>query len=431
MKSYGTTKIIDWTLEYSNFLSANKNKEKTINRWFPILEGYSSDFVESVIQEQEKDVLTCLDPFAGGGTTPLVAQKLGIRCYSYEVSPFMSQVCRAKLRTDYQREEFLEIISNIRELLEKDDFAHNYSIGLKTIIKNDNLRKWLYHKTAFNSLLNIRRAIQIVTINNYKYFDILNVTLGSILLKYSNVFRDGKALKYKVNWNKQYYKSKQIYKTFIDKCLGNVFLDICSNEYEKADVKNIDFFLNGDCRVLVNQIEDQSVDLVITSPPYLNSRDYTDSHMIELWMLGHVSSYEEVRALRNKTMRSHVQVKWENTAHPKSKILSNRLSKIMNFESKFWNKSIPNMIVGYFCDLENLLAMIKPKLKKDGKLYINVANSSYYGVVIETDRIIEEIATNLGYVVTEIRLGRKIKTSSQQYEEVGWLRETVIVINLR
>lgn len=120
-------------------------------------------------------------------------------------------------------------------------------------------------------------------------------------------------------------------------------------------------------------------------------------------------------------MRSHVQVRWGEIPLPNSKILKDRLSKIMNFEEKFWNKSIPSMIIGYFSDLEDLLRKIKPKMKQDGKLYVNVANSSYYGVVIETDRIIEEIAINLGYKIKEIRLARKIKTSSQQSEKVGWL----------
>ncbi|MEK5435245.1 MULTISPECIES: DNA methyltransferase [Paenibacillus] len=430
MIPYEAMKIKDWSFEYNNFVSANKNKKKSVNRWFPILEGFSNDFVESIIREQEKNNLFCLDPFSGGGTTSLVSQELGNDCYSFEVSPFMSQVCRAKLRKNYKTEEFIEVIKLLKSLLYNEKIVHDYKIGLKTISKSTKLKKWIYHKTALLSLLNIRKAIEIISVTNPKYFDILSVTLGSILLQFSNVFRDGKALKYRENWKNKTHKQKDIYKVFFEKCEQSVMIDIGNIErmIGNSQVNNIDLLYNGDCRELVSIIDDNKIDLVITSPPYLNSRDYTDSHMIELWMLGHVLNYEDVRVLRRKTMRSHVQVRWGEIPLPNSKILKDRLSKIMNFEEKFWNKSIPSMIIGYFSDLEDLLRKIKPKMKQDGKLYVNVANSSYYGVVIETDRIIEEIAINLGYKIKEIRLARKIKTSSQQSEKVGWLRETVIVI---
>lgn len=57
MIPYEAMKIKDWSFEYNNFVSANKNKKKSVNRWFPILEGFSNDFVESIIREQEK--ITC------------------------------------------------------------------------------------------------------------------------------------------------------------------------------------------------------------------------------------------------------------------------------------------------------------------------------------------------------------------------------------
>lgn len=423
--SYNAVKIVDWSNEYLNFVNANRNKKNSVNRWYPILEGFSNSFVESIIREQDSTNLVCLDPFSGGGTTPLVAQQLGIKCHSFEVSPFMSQVSRAKLRKDYKAEEFLVVVEMVSKLLDQG-INHDFSIELKTVSKNKRLKKWLFHKTALKSLLNIRKAIDIVCNEFPGYKDIMYVALGSILLQFSNVFRDGKALRYKENWMKKTYRQKDIYTTFIDKCNSSILMDIKS--IVDNECSNLSYFNNGDCRELINTIDDDSLDLVITSPPYLNSRDYTDSHMIELWLLGHVRDYNDVRLLRKKTMRSHVQINWGDVRLPNSEILENRLSQIMGFEERFWNKGIPSMITGYFCDIEELLEKILLKIKNSGKVYINVANSSYFGVVIETDRIIEELAYNLGFKINEIRLARKIKTSSQQYEEVGWLRETVIVL---
>lgn len=429
MQLFSETKINNWSSEYEWIVNANKNKGSSVNRWYPILEGFSNKFVELIIKEQQKEELVCLDPFTGGGTTPLVAQSMNVQCYSFEVSPFMSQVCRAKLRRDYTSEEFIRIVTDIEELLNQG-VKHDYKIGLKTIKKNAKLKKWLFHKTAFDSLLCIRKAIDLITINNPKYLDILYVTLGSLLIPFSNVIRDGKALKYRGKWEKRIHKRKDIYNAFISKCKNHVLIDISDieNDYKDDVINNLDYFTSGDCRQKIDDVEEASIDLVITSPPYLNSRDYTDSHMIELWMLGHVVSYEELKAHRRKTMRSHVQVMWGEYTLPNSKLLEESLNKILQYKAKFWNKSIPSMIAGYFCDVEELLRKLKCKMKKDGKVYINVANSSYFGIVIETDRVIEEIAYNLGYKVQELRLARHIKTSSQQQEEVKWLRESVLVL---
>ncbi|MBE9917856.1 site-specific DNA-methyltransferase [Paenibacillus donghaensis] len=429
MLTFSATKITNWSNEYLDYVSANKNKNKSVNRWYPILEGFSNGFVESILNEQERTNITCLDPFSGGGTTPLVCQANGIKCYGFEISPFMSQVCRAKLCTDYSSDEFIVLINNIQNILESG-IKHKFKIGLKTITKKSELEKWLFHKAAYNALLNIRNAIDITTATSPKYKDILYVTLGSILIQFSNVYRNGKALKYKDGWKEKIVKTKSVYETFLNKCKENVLVDIkeMEDKGKVAKFDNTDFFVNGDCRQLVDLLEDDSVDVVITSPPYLNSRDYTDSHMIELWMLGHVQDYEDVRDLRKNTMRSHVQVRWGDYVLPQSEILKHRIDKVLLNKEKFWNAGIPSMIAGYFCDLEELLVKLKAKMKRGGKLYINVANSSYFGVVIETDRIIEEIANNVGYEVCEIRMARKIKTSSQQTGKVKWLRETVIVL---
>ncbi|GAX88427.1 DNA methyltransferase [Effusibacillus lacus] len=419
--------LSDWMEFYNDKVSASKNKKRKINRWYPILEGFSNNFVELVLKEQENMPSLCLDPFAGGGTTPLTAQLNGVRCISFEVSPFMSQVCRSKLRNDYKFLELQRVIDDIEEYLSKP-INHGFEIGLKTISKKEGLDKWLFHKTALDSLLSIRKAIDVVS--GPKYKDLLYVTLGSILLNYCNASRDGKALRYRENWERKVHKRKTIYRDFLTKCREEVLPDVKSIEEEakKNPLSNLKDFYSGDCRQLTHLVADNSIDVIITSPPYLNSRDYTDSHMVELWLLGHVTSYSDVANLRRKTMRSHVQVRWGESPLPNSELLRSAFHRIMSFESEFWNKNIPNMISGYFSDLEELLFKLKPKMRTGGKIYINVANSSYFGVVIETDKIIAEIAQNLGYTVLDIRIARRIKCSSQQSDEIKWLRESVVVL---
>ena len=65
----------------------NKNKTEPIHRWYPFVEGYSKEFIKSIIFELDKKDIVCLEPFSGSGTTALELQNLNIKCISFEVNP--------------------------------------------------------------------------------------------------------------------------------------------------------------------------------------------------------------------------------------------------------------------------------------------------------------------------------------------------------
>ncbi len=99
-------------------------------------------------------------------------------------------------------------------------------------------------------------------------------------------------------------------------------------------------------------------------------------------------------------------------------------------DQKSWNSDIPNMICGYFEDMQQLFTAFSKKMRKGGVIYFNVANSAYFGVEVPVDLIISDIAENCGLKVREIRKARDIKTSPQQSKALGKkLHESVIVID--
>lgn len=55
---------------------------------------------------------------------------------------------------------------------------------------------------------------------------------------------------------------------------------------------------SADARQLKNLLEPQSIDAVITSPPYPNEKDYTRTTRLELVLLGFVNSKSELQALK-------------------------------------------------------------------------------------------------------------------------------------
>jgi hypothetical protein len=70
---------------------------------------------------------------------------------------------------------------------------------------------------------------------------------------------------------------------------------------------------------------------------------------------------------------------------------------------------------------------------KGASCYIVVANSGYKGILVPTDLLIADIATSLGYKVEKIMSARKIRSSSQQTNELhgkydNLMRESIVVI---
>ena len=57
----------DYTNQYSNLVTFTPNKNTPIHRWYPLVEGYSTDFVRNIIEEQEFRPEFCFDPFGGIG----------------------------------------------------------------------------------------------------------------------------------------------------------------------------------------------------------------------------------------------------------------------------------------------------------------------------------------------------------------------------
>lgn len=427
-------KLVDYTEQYKSIMQFNKNKKVHIHQWYPFVEGYSKEFIESILSEIDYKPDLVLEPFSGSGTTPLEMQNMGIKCVSFEVSPFMHLLSTVKMRNDYTLNEYNKYLKIIKEDLKeyKSNIRELMSIPFgRTVVQNEKLKKWNFNDDIMDGILDIKLAISIIDKEDKKYSNLFKIALASILLEASNLFRNGKCLSYRKNWQINNKLSRSdIHLIFISKLEG-VFLEdinLIEKNFKNELTSNYELCFFGDVRSEINKVPDESVDLIITSPPYLNSRDYTDIYMLELKVLDLVKNYNDLIYLRKKTLRSHVQIKYENIEALDIPLLHDCLNKIVEKEELFWNSDILNMIKAYFIDLNELFSSFKKKMKKNKYIYFNVANSAYFGIEILVDEIVCHIAEKQGFEVIEIRKARNLKTSSQQSKQIGSLRESVIVI---
>lgn len=423
--------IIDYSHIYHSIMQFGKNKTIKIHQWYPFVEGYSKEFIESILDEINYIPNNVLEPFSGSGTTSLELQFKNINCTSFEVSPFMHLLSSVKLYRDYEIDTIKKILKDFKnDLLNSPKLIREYEkvpFG-RTVVKTDELKKWNFNDDVMDGILDIKHAMNKISQSSYK--DLFKVVLASILLEVSNVFRNGKCLSYKKNWeSKTSFKRKEVHEIFLKR-----IEDVILNDLIELEVLNSEVFVDNyqllhfnDIRKGIINVPDKSIDLIITSPPYLNSRDYTDIYMLELKVLDLISDYNELKNLRKNTLRSHVQVKHGELTEVDVPTLRSYLKKISSKKIQLWNNDLLNMIKGYFLDMDYLFAEFRRVMETDKYIYFNVANSAYFGEEIIVDQIICEIAVNRGFQVVEIRKARDLKSSSQQSGIIKNLRESVIV----
>ena len=156
--------IVDYTNEYSGLVSFSLNKSIERHRWYPFVEGFSREFVKSILAEQKAKPSLCLDPFGGIGTTALACQEYNVNCISFESNPLFSDFTKVKLREDYDSEIFERYVWNLKEY-----FKHNCravrkvpSLESKTFFQNDSLDRWIFDKSVAYGKFQQQKADQLI-----------------------------------------------------------------------------------------------------------------------------------------------------------------------------------------------------------------------------------------------------------------------------
>lgn len=419
-------KHVDYYKTYGRIMQFNKNKKEPIHRWYPFVEGYSREFIQSILNEMGETNLMCLEPFSGSGTTALELQNNGIQCYSFEVNPLMYLIARVKMEKEYdisRIEYWLDFVKDRRK-----DIQISLETEFNTLYEGLGKKKWNYNLDIGSAVEKLKQSVNLIDELIYK--ELFTVALASILLEVSNLYRNGKCLSYKRNWKERQISENDVYRLFDEKVVSEMKQDINKGEKDKK-ISNKAFLFNEDSRTgIEDKVPDESIDLVITSPPYLNSRDYTDTYMLELKTLGFTETSEKIRKLREKTLRSHVQIKWKDETNIQNELLMKTINQleIASENIEQWNSSIIDMVRLYFVDMQRIFSVLYKKMKNGGRVYFNVSNSAYFNVLIDTLEICASIAENEGFNVIEIRDARKLKTSPQQKEKIDKLLEGVIVL---
>lgn len=150
---------------------------------------------------------------------------------------------------------------------------------------------------------------------------------------------------------------------------------------------------NGDARRL--PIEDESVDMVITSPPYLNAIDYLRGHKLSLvWMGYTVGTIRDIRA-------SNIGTETQASPNPQEQYVAqalDQMGRIGQIPERF-----KGMLMQYVLDMNACLREIKRVLTKRGQVVLIVGDSTLQGVFVRNSKVVEYLGKQNGLFVRSNR----------------------------
>ena len=415
---------IDEKDEFASLVNFSTAKAEPYQHWVRYREGYSTILIDELLRRSQlnKEEFCVADPMVGSGSTVISAVRNGYSAFGLDVNPYCKLIIDAKLLhpTKADINAALNLASNIKT----NCYVSNNDVPLQNYFPDEN-------RTA---LFNIRE--QISGVDNYVAKKILEAAWFFILESCSNRKKDGNGLATRpapVTDVYSFFKDtvSNIIKDYMDHPLPS---EPRSEVYTGSAMEFTEYADN------FKQLSGKKLGAIIFSPPYANSFDYFESYKLEL-LFGGFFTWEQFKEEKGKLIRNYriCYGKQLESEFPVVEALCKEINSAIPIKEKLLGKRdgrtrlMPNMLRGYFQDMDNVLKQLFAALNAGGRCYIVVDQSAYVGVIVPTDVILAHIAELHNFQVESISVCRRAATSGQQLKRYPYLKESLreSIITLR
>lgn len=406
------------------------NKLQPIDRafhdWYRFVLSYPPHLVRHYINQFELcEFSTILDPFCGTGTTLVESKKQNINSVGIEANIMAHFASKVKTYWHLEPSEIkraaLGLFNKAIEIFAKEQGGfRSFSAEQKELILKNSISDLPLHKCLILfELINSLKATPIK--------DFLLLALAYIAVNSASNLKFGP----EVGVRKKKKNDANVFGDWFER----VHLMISDLENLANGTYASSICYNADSRIVDQCLSDESIDAIITSPPYPNEKDYTRTTRLESVLLGFLASKNDLKALKKNLLRSNTRNVYvadddDKLIEPGSRIdlLAREIERrriALNKTSGF-EKQYHRVTKLYFGGMKRHLAEMRRVLKYGAKLaYVVGDQASYLQVLIRTGEILADIAMDLGYEVMGIDLFRtRISTATGKQ-----LREEVLLLH--
>ena len=416
--------------DYSRLsLNQVQDRDRAVHDWYRFVLSYPPHLVQHYLEkfgiDRDQQVL---DPFCGTGTTVVECKKLGIPSLGVEANPMAQFAGSVKLDWTPDPDQLLASAQRIaavtqrileqegdrlrplpeesQKILLKHSKDRTSSISPLPLHKTLVLLEQIAKDESYSSHQRLAVAKALVTgIGNLRFGPEVGVTKAKL--------------------------DAPVVETWL-KAVEKMAEDLRSLQPLQLTPAKV---FQADARQILQVLEPDSIDAIITSPPYPNEKDYTRTTRLESVLLGFIHNKAELRAFKEGLMRSNTRNvfkaddddRWV-ARHPEIQQIAREiearrisLSKTSGFERIYYRA-----VKLYFGGMAKHLADLRYVLRPSAQLaYVVGDQKSYLQVMIRTGELLGGIAEGLGYELVRIDLFRTrlaTATGEQMREEAVILR---------
>lgn len=357
--------VLDWNFAKEDSRHFLHNFCWYPSRFIPIIPAH-------LLLALSKDNETVLDPFCGVGTTVIEALKLNRNAIGSDINPVGTFIAQVKAKILTGKKVNIKKIKDFNIYLgaNEDLLFSTKKIANKLSIQEDQIPNIKENSEWYNE----ETLLMLAAIHNYIDNDLSGLTKDVCKTFFISILMNSVGFPKEQNY--AYYADnvkpkngkvfKNSFKLFQNKLIKfindyEIFLqgEISQNDFSiyNADAKNIHDFLT------------EEVDLVVTSPPYLNVTDYTTAFRLAYLWYDFLPNDSLIR-----TKQKEIGARWRR-----------KQSASMN---------------AYVDDMEKVLIEVSECLKKNRYLCLVLGESKKYSDVINA-KIIKILTSKLNYELVD------------------------------
>lgn len=383
---------------------------------------------------------TVLDPFCGSGTTLVESFLFGANAVGVDINPIAFLLAKAKVKSILLKKKELSVIRKAFESINENSGWNKIRIDdYSSTLDTEYLQNW-FPESNLKKVILIQEVIQTLPNETSQLFS--KVVLSNLLREYS--LQDPTQLRIRRRADQPKENLIETFKKNLEVQIENLERFQSLNRFElNSKVEN---YL-GDIRTLMKSanLKKNSVDVIITSPPYATALPYVDTDRLSLFAFGYTDKNSfrkleetlignrEITKSKRVILDKELERNFEESVLPKEIVSLLKKIYLLNKNSNvgFRRKNTAALLYKYFLDMHQGINQVSQVLKKNKFAFFVVGNNrttaGTENIDIPTDDFIGLIAQANNFKLVE-KISMTVQQSYMIYSKNSINTESILVL---
>lgn len=378
------------------------SRNNAVHRWYNFIAGFSPEFVRACVDMHGHNPtrdLVLLDPFSGCGTTPVAARLLGMSAHAYEPHPFFAAISEAKANSHKYWPALPHIQSAILTGISRgSDPTLSVSSSVSAFLDK------MFRVADLQALHAARLELNRSGLGENP----LAVLILSRMLDHCCLAATDGIYKAPTSTKRACTPSEAF-----EKVMSLLLEDASDATCATSAVR-----IHCSSSELMPELADDTVDLVVTSPPYLNNFDFAEMTRMYLYFWGTATSWGEItdrirsNLLVNTTtaLRGHKDNQERYRESLSERLLPELDAAVASLRQKrsekAGKKEYDLLIYPYLSQMQSILRECARVCRPGAPFHMMVSDAALYGVHLSAPQWLAQIMSEAGFTDIQCELAR-------------------------